>query len=123
VEPSVAARQPLRPEPSDTLATSLRQSIRDGRKLRLIYCSADGQTTDRVVWPVTLGYAETSRLLIGWCELRQAFRHFRSDRIQFAEITEEPIGLRSGELRRRWQIWRDEELASLHAESPFKASE
>lgn len=123
VEPSVTARQPLRTEPSDTLATTLRQSIRDGHKLRLIYCSAGKQTTERVVWPVTLGYAETSRLLIGWCELRQAFRHFRSDRIQFAEIVNEPIGLRSGELRRRWQRWREEELASLQAEPSFKALE
>ncbi len=121
VEPSVTARQSLQSEPSDTLAASFRQSIREGRKLRLIYCSAEGATTDRVVWPVTLGYAETSRLLIGWCELRQEFRHFRTDRVQFAEITNEPIGLRSGELRRRWQRWREEELALRQAEPSFKA--
>ncbi len=120
-EPSVAARQPLTPEPEDILAAKLRRSIREGRKLRLVYGALDGQTTDRVIWPVTLGYAETSRLLIGWCELRRGFRHFRCERIQLAEILDEPIGLRIGELRRRWQRWREEELGSLRAGSPFKA--
>lgn len=119
-EPSVAARQPLRPGAEDTLAVRLRQSIREGRKLRLGYRAETGQVTNRVVWPVTLGYAEASRLLIGWCELRQAFRHFRSDRIQSAELLDQPIGLRSGELRRRWQRWRDEELKLFKAEPPFK---
>ncbi|WP_176082821.1 YafY family protein [Martelella sp. HB161492] len=112
-EASVAARQPLVPEPADALAATLRQSIRDRRKLRLIYRDGTGNVTDRVVWPVTLGYAETSRLLIGWCELRQGFRHFRCERIERVEILDEPIGLRLDELRRRWQRWRSEALTAL----------
>ena len=119
-EPSVAARQPLVHEPDDMLAVKLRQSIRDARKLRLVYRAAAGQTTDRVIWPVTLGYAETSRLLIGWCELRQGFRHFRCERILLAEILDEPIGMRPGELRRRWHLLRKEEVPSLQAERPPK---
>ena len=54
-----------------------------------------------------LGYAETSRLLVAWCELRQSFRHFRTDRMIEAEMLDEIIGLRQGELRRRWQRWRE----------------
>jgi predicted DNA-binding transcriptional regulator YafY len=54
-----------------------------------------------------LGYAETSRLLVAWCELRQDFRHFRTDRMIEAEALNESIGLRQGELRRRWQRWRE----------------
>lgn len=120
-EPGVAARQPLSPAPEDALAAKLRQSIRDGRKLQLVYRDLAGQTTDRVVWPATLGYAETSRLLIGWCELRKGFRHFRCERIQHAAILDEPIGLRPGELRRRWQRWRDEELKSLRHGTALRA--
>jgi predicted DNA-binding transcriptional regulator YafY len=56
---------------------------------------------------VILGYAETSRLLVAWCELRQSFRHFRTDRMIEAEMLDEIIGLRQGELRRRWQRWRE----------------
>ncbi len=59
------------------------------------------------MWPVILGYAETSRLLVAWCELRHGFRHFRTDRIIEAEMLDETIGLRQGELRRRWQLWHE----------------
>jgi predicted DNA-binding transcriptional regulator YafY len=59
---------------------------------------------------VILGYAETSRLLVAWCELRQSFRHFRADRIVAFEVLKETNGLRRGELRRRWQRWREENL-------------
>jgi predicted DNA-binding transcriptional regulator YafY len=59
------------------------------------------------VLPVILGYAETTRLLVAWCELRQGFRHFRTDRMIGAETLDEMIGLRQGELRRRWERWRE----------------
>ena len=39
------------------------------------------------------------RLLVAWCELRQSFRHFRTDRIVDFEVLEETNGLRHGELR------------------------
>jgi predicted DNA-binding transcriptional regulator YafY len=69
------------------------------------------------VWPVIVGYAEASRLLVAWCELRQGFRHFRTDRMLAVDILDEPIGLRSGELRRRWQRWREEQARP----SPIRA--
>lgn len=56
-----------------------------------------------------LGYAETSRLLVAWCELRQGFRHFRTERMIEARPLDEPIGWRKGELRRRWRLWREAE--------------
>jgi predicted DNA-binding transcriptional regulator YafY len=59
------------------------------------------------VWPLIVGYAETSRFLVAWCELRQGFRHFRTDRIIEAEILDESTGLSQGELRRRWQLLRE----------------
>lgn len=110
VEPSVGAR-PTGGEPEELVdAALLRSAIRNGVKLRLRYGSELGEETERTVWPVILGYAETSRLLVAWCELRQDFRHFRTDRIVEAEILDEPIGLRSGELRRRWQRWREKQV-------------
>jgi predicted DNA-binding transcriptional regulator YafY len=56
-----------------------------------------------------LGFADASRLLIVWCELRQSFRHFRTERMLGADVLEEPNGLRKGELRRLWQHWREME--------------
>jgi len=81
-------------------------------KLRLRYRSEAGEETARTVWPVILGYAETNRLLVAWCELRQSFRHFRTDRIIEAQMLDERNGLRQGELRRRWQLWREANVRS-----------
>lgn len=92
--------------------TPLRNAIREGQKLQLRYRTASGEITDRTVWPIILGYSETERILIAWCELRQGFRHFRTDRISDARILGESIGIRSGELRRRWQNWRTEQIAN-----------
>jgi predicted DNA-binding transcriptional regulator YafY len=110
IEPSVGVK-PATEEPRESNDTaSLRSAIRNGLKLRLRYRSEAGNETDRTVWPVILGYAETSRLLVAWCELRQSFRHFRTDRIVDFEVLDETNGLRHGELRRRWQRWREKSL-------------
>ena len=112
VEPSVGVK-PTIGEPEEGVDTSmLRSAIRNGVKLRLRYRSETGEETERTVWPVILGYADTDRLLIGWCELRQSFRHFRTDRIIEAEMLDERNGLRRGELRRRWQLWREANVRS-----------
>jgi predicted DNA-binding transcriptional regulator YafY len=112
VEPSVGVK-PTIVEPEESIdASSLRSAIRNGRKLRLRYRSEAGEETERTVWPVILGYAETSRLLVAWCELRQSFRHFRAERIIEAEMLDESNGLRQGELRRRWQLWREANVRS-----------
>jgi predicted DNA-binding transcriptional regulator YafY len=107
VESSVGVK-PTVAEPAKGVDPShLRSAIRESRKLRLRYRSEAGEETERTVWPVILGYAETTRMLIAWCELRQGFRHFRTDRIIEVETLDESIGLRRGELRRRWQRWRE----------------
>jgi len=107
LEPSVGVKPPMA-EPEDNIDTSeLRSAIRGGLKLRLRYRSQTGEETERTVWPVILGYAETTRMLIAWCELREGFRHFRADRIIEAVTLGENNGLRQGELRRRWRLWRD----------------
>jgi predicted DNA-binding transcriptional regulator YafY len=52
---------------------------------------------------VIVGYAETVRLLAAWCEWRQAFRQFRTDRIETAAFLDERFGRRPGDLRREWK--------------------
>ncbi len=48
------------------------------------YADAQGQDTRRTIWPVALGYLQSTRLLAAWCTLRADFRHFRTDRIRHA---------------------------------------
>jgi predicted DNA-binding transcriptional regulator YafY len=77
--------------------------IRTGLKIRIRYRSQDAQASERTIWPVIIGYADTVRLLAAWCELRQDFRHFRTDRIVGAEFLDERHGSRPGVLRARWR--------------------
>ena len=60
---------------------TIRRAMRDRRKLKIAY-RTDGQTPiGRVIWPVALGFFDQVEMLAAWCELREAFRHFRVDRI------------------------------------------
>ena len=89
---------------------SLRDAIRKRLKLRLLYCAENGEPTERIVWPIVLGYSDTRRVLIAWCEMRQGFRHFRTDRMRAAELLDQSIGEPRGPLLRRWEAWRSAEL-------------
>ncbi|TPL92246.1 YafY family protein [Mesorhizobium sp. B2-3-12] len=68
----------------------VRQAIRNERKLAFHYRDAGGAASQRVVWPFALGFFDKVRVVVAWCETRQDFRHFRTDRI--AELT--PIDTR-----------------------------
>ena len=59
----------------------LRLAIRQETKLRLIYQDAAEARTERNVWPIVLIYYVDTAMLVGWCELRHAIRHFRLDRV------------------------------------------
>ena len=114
-EPSTAA-EPSFEEVADIVdSASLRNAIRLRVKLRLLYRAENGERTERVVWPVLLGYSDRRRVLIAWCEMRGGFRHFRTDGIQAAELLEQSIGEQRGPLLRRWEAWRAAELAETGA--------
>ena len=76
--------------------------IRLGRKIALIYLDAENRKSERVIWPIVVGYHEAVRLLIGWCELRQDFRSFRIDRVASATFMEERYPARPSQLRAKW---------------------
>jgi len=65
---------------------ALRLAIRTCRRLAIDYVNGEGRQTQRVIWPIQLGFMDNARVVTGWCELRQAFRFFRTDRISSAEI-------------------------------------
>ncbi|TDG04002.1 YafY family transcriptional regulator [Paraburkholderia guartelaensis] len=59
----------------------LRTAIRAQHRLEIVYADAAGRRSQRVVWPVQIGFMDSARVLAAWCELRGAFRTFRTDRI------------------------------------------
>ncbi len=58
------------------------KSINERKKLSIIYSDKNDVISSRVIWPVALVYMESCWLLAGWCEIRNQFRHFRTDRIK-----------------------------------------
>ncbi len=60
----------------------LRKAIRMQRKVQMHYVDLSGEQTRRAVWPFALAWFDRSLLLVAWCELRQGYRHFRTDRIR-----------------------------------------
>jgi predicted DNA-binding transcriptional regulator YafY len=88
-----------------------RQAIREGRKIQLDYCAANGEVTHRIIWPVLLGYEDGHCLLIAWCETRQAFRHFRTERILNLQVLEQTVGIARLKLRQQWLRWHENELS------------
>ena len=74
------------------------------RKLRVRYQSLADDTTERVIRPLALTCFGRVWLLSAWCELRNDFRHFRTDRVErltvLAESFEDEPGKRYEDMRR-----------------------
>jgi predicted DNA-binding transcriptional regulator YafY len=81
----------------------LRAWIRAQKKLMLVYRAEDGSQTERTVWPIAVGYYETVRVIAAWCEMREDFRHFRTDRVIDADFLEERYPARREALRAAWR--------------------
>src|SRR3984893_8727198 len=81
----------------------VRAQIHAGRKIALCYRDEQGRESERIVWPVTVGYLETVRHLVAWCELRQGFRSFRTDRVTAAGFLDERYPERPSVLRAKWR--------------------
>ena len=67
------------------LAT-LREAMQQERRLHLRYTDKKGAASERIVWPVAIGFFGEAEVLAAWCETRQDFRHFRLDRIAALRI-------------------------------------
>lgn len=83
--------------------SQVRASIHHGRKVRLLYRDEQGRETERIVWPILVGYWETVRIIGAWCELRGDFRSFRTDRVATATFLDERYPERPGVLRAKWR--------------------
>jgi predicted DNA-binding transcriptional regulator YafY len=82
---------------------AMRAHIHAGKKVRLRYRDESGRDSERVIWPIAVGYLEAVRLLAAWCELRKDFRSFRTDRAITAEFIDEKYPERRDVLRSRWR--------------------
>ncbi len=83
--------------------STLRHYIREESVLQITYCDVEDRSTVREVKPLTLIYYIDAVILVAWCNLRQAFRHFRIDRIAHCVSTGEHFHEVGEALFRQWE--------------------
>jgi predicted DNA-binding transcriptional regulator YafY len=103
LEPSGATPPAWKQERDNIDMAQVRSQIHAGRKIALRYRDESGRETARTVWPVAVGYLDAVRLLIAWCELRNDFRHFRTDRVVAADFLADRYPERPAALRHKWR--------------------
>jgi predicted DNA-binding transcriptional regulator YafY len=89
--------------PVEAFIQPTREAIRRQCKLRIAYRDERDTATERIVWPFALAFFEGKRVMAAWCELRDAIRHFRVDRIVRAEPTAERYPSPRHQLLRQWR--------------------
>lgn len=83
-------------------AAEIRQAIRTRHKIALTYRGKSGAVSERVIWPILLGYRDAGRIIAAWCELREGFRYFRTERIVRGAVLSDTIPRRMDLLRTEW---------------------
>ena len=81
----------------------IRNAIRMERKICITYSDETGARTERRIWPILLTFCARVRLLAAWCELREGYRQFRTDRIAALTETAEAYPRRRHALVREWR--------------------
>jgi predicted DNA-binding transcriptional regulator YafY len=81
----------------------LREAIRREQKLQIAYVAETGVPTERAIWPIAMAFYERRQTVAAWCELRGAFRHFRTDRITAMAATGQRYPRRRIELVKAWR--------------------
>ncbi|TCT33090.1 helix-turn-helix transcriptional regulator [Martelella mediterranea] len=81
----------------------LRGAIRDSLKVELDYRDENARASRRVIWPIGLAYFERVRVVVAWCEMRDGFRHFRTDRIAGLTVSDQRYPERRSVLLHNWR--------------------
>ena len=87
----------------DAQLPKIRQAIRTERKIGLSYRDEKGADSKRTIWPFGLGFFEKVRVVMAWCELREDFRHFRTDRIVSLTMSDKRYPRRRQVMLKEWR--------------------
>ncbi|WP_037084057.1 helix-turn-helix transcriptional regulator [Neorhizobium vignae] len=94
------------PVPDALDLAMVRRAIRDEQKLALDYRDEQARATERTIRPVALIYYSQTANIVAWCELRQAIRNFRADRVEHCELADDFFRGEGEKLRSLWvQGW------------------
>jgi predicted DNA-binding transcriptional regulator YafY len=95
--------------PGDAIAAGdaelpvIRAAIRTERKLRISYVDGGGRDSKRTIWPFALAFFDRVRVVAAWCESREGFRHFRTDRISKLQLLDKRYPRRRPVLLKDWR--------------------
>lgn len=101
----------------------IRQAMRLEKALRMQYDDEAGRASERHIWPVQLAYFEGKQIVAAWCCMREAFRHFRTDRITDLSLTESRFGKARKSLVREWKIQQAREYPDCQSASDSQAAD
>ena len=90
-------------EHDDAKEALIRLAIRNEHKLQIKYIDVKEDESQRIIWPLALGFFEEVHIIIAWCELRENFRHFRTDRITQLLSLETRYPKRRQTLLKQWR--------------------
>ncbi len=89
----------------------VRAAIHAQTKIAIAYGDGEGRATERIVWPIAVSYWDTTRVVVAWCELRNAFRSFRTDRIRVADFLSVRYPVPRTRLTAQWRRETSEAIA------------
>jgi predicted DNA-binding transcriptional regulator YafY len=87
----------------DAELPTIRKAIRTERKLHITYADGRGATSKRTIWPFAVAFFDRARVAVAWCELRQDYRHFRTDRIVSLRLIDKRYPRRRQALLKDWR--------------------
>jgi predicted DNA-binding transcriptional regulator YafY len=90
------------PAPDAVDLALVRRAIRDEQKLVIGYRDEAGNATQRVIRPIALIYYSQTANIVAWCEMRDAIRNFRADRVSHCEAREDFFPGQGDRLRQVW---------------------
>lgn len=81
----------------------LRQAISEQYVIDIEYRDLKGKCSKRRIWPLAVGFFESVQLLVGWCEARADYRHFRLDRITQLQLMPQRYQPARAQLMKEWR--------------------
>ena len=90
------------PSPDGIDMALVRQAIRDEQKLEIAYLDHLERRTIRTIRPVALIYYSETTNIVAWCELRQALRRFRTERVERSTVLDAHFKGEGNTLRNEW---------------------
>ena len=87
----------------DEAEALVRLAIRKEHKLQMTYIDVKSDESERIIWPLALGFFEEVHVIVAWCEMRHDFRHFRTDRIVKITSLEPRYPTRRQILLKKWR--------------------